>query len=59
MFSGFQVVYTHIGIEQGTLYIYIYIYIYIYALIGNPICLSPCSAGPVCKPSRDIIGLLV
>ena len=42
----FQVVYTHSTV-------------YIYALIGNLTHFSPCSAGPVCKPSSYIIGLLV
>ena len=49
--GGFQVVYTHIGIEHSTAYIY--------ALVGNLTCFSPCSAGPVCKPSSYIIGLFV
>ena len=49
--SGFQVVYTRLGIEHNT--------VYIYALIGNLTYVLPYSAGPVCKPSSYIIGLFV
>ena len=48
MVSGFQVVCTN------TLVLYRETLTYIYTLIENPICLSHCSAGTVCKPTGDI-----
>ena len=49
MVSGFQVVCTHTLVLYRETLTYIYIH-----FIENPICLSHCSAGTVCKPTRDI-----